>query len=489
MYRMLEFFVRAIVVVACVLTSQFAFAEELLVGLAEADITPPVGFPMAGYYHERLADGQRDPLQAKAVVLRQGNVSAAFVVADLTGVARDLYKQVVQQASAATGISEQHIVLSATHSHTAPDYSGQLYSHLKKAADDRDANSYSQKLIDGCVSALVTANSAAQPASIVAGRGQQKVPVAFNRRFVMKDGSVKTWQSYTSSDVLRAAGPIDPEVGLLAFKSADGEKTVGVVSNFALHLDTVGGTQWSGDYPYYIEQSLRKRFGEKMTSVFGLGCCGDINHSNPNAKERNKTDFIGNAIADTINAALPDLKPVKETRLQVRSTTVNLPMPEVTQHELSRAEELIPIARAGGKVAFFDLVSAYKAVVQDQLQNKTPRTDCETLLSWGLSHEWRGIGKTLPVDVTTITIGRDVAIVFLPGEVFVELGLAIKQASPYSTTMIFELSNCVETMYIPTRAAYAGGSYEVTNSAVEPGSGEMLVEAALTLLRESASAE
>jgi len=79
--------------------------------------------------------------------------------------------------------------------------------------------------------------------------------------------------------------------------------------------------------------------------------------------------------------------------------------------------------------------------------------------------------------------------VFLPGEVFVELGLAIKQASPYATTMIFELSNCVETMYIPTRAAYAGGSYEVTNSAVQPGSGEMLVEAALKLLRESASAE
>ena len=88
----------------------------------------------------------------------------------------------------------------------------------------------------------------------------------------------------------------------------------------------------------------------------------------------------------------------------------------------------------------------------------------------------------------TITLGNDAAIVFLPGEVFVELGLAIKQGSPYRTTLIVELSNCVETMYIPTRAAYAGGSYEVINSALKPGSGEMLVEAALRQLRDSASA-
>jgi hypothetical protein len=90
------------------------------------------------------------------------------------------------------------------------------------------------------------------------------------------------------------------------------------------------------------------------------------------------------------------------------------------------------------------------------------------------------------VEVTVMTLGKDVAIVCLPGEVFVELGLAIKQGSPFRNTLIIELSNCVETIYIPTRAAHAGGSYEVTNSAVQAGSGEMLVEAALGLLKEAA---
>lgn len=463
-----------------------AAAEPVCVGFAETDITPPVGYPMAGYYHERLAEGQKDPLKAKAVVFIQGDVSAAFVVADLTGIARDLCEQVRQQASQKTGIAPKHIVVSATHSHTAPDYTGHLYRHLKNA--DEEPDSYPGKLIEGCVQAIVNAHGNAQPVVIRSGAGQQQTPVAFNRRFVMKDGSVKTWQNFSNPGVVRSAGPTDPEIGLLQVNSPGAEDTLGVISNSALHLDTVGGNRWSGDYPFFIEQSLQEELGTDLVSVFGIGCCGDINHSDPNRKERNKTEFIGNAIAKSIQRALPELRQLERGQLQVRSMTVDLPMQEVNRLDLRRAEELIPIAQQGGKVDFFDLVAAYKSVVLDQLQNPKPRTDCESLLSWGLSHTWRGVGPTLPTDVTTITLGEDVAIVFLPGEVFVELGLAIKQASPFRTTLIIELSNCVETMYIPTRAAYAGGSYEVTNSAVQPGSGEMLVEAALQLLRASAAA-
>jgi len=467
-----------------------AQSPPIKVGMAETDITPPNGFPMAGYYHERLAEGVRDPLKAKAIVFRQGNRSAALVVADLTGIARDLYIAVRRAAAKETGIAEHHIVLSATHSHTAPDYTRHLYEYLDNTPDSDDAHdNYPEKLIAGCVDAIVRANKSVQPVIIEAGSARQKTPVAFNRRFVMSDGSVRTWQSHSNPDVVRAAGPIDPDIGLLRFRLEQDRKTIGVLSNFALHLDTVGGKQWSADFPFYIQQCLRKEFGDAAISVFGIGTCGDINHSDPNRRERNKTDFIGNSIAETIGAALPQLKPVEAPTFQVRTTTVNLPMRDVTQQDLSRAKELIPIAQAGGKVEFFELVSAYRAVVLDQLQHKVPRTDWQKLLTWGLSHAWHGVGQSLPTEVTTMTLGSDVAIVFLPGEVFVELGLAIKQGSPFRTTLVIELSNCVETMYIPTRAAYAGGSYEVTNSALRPGCGEMLVEAALKLLRESATAD
>lgn len=463
-------------------------AEPLQIGVAETDITPPEGFPMAGYYHERLATGVIDPLKAKAIVFRQGDQAAAWVAVDVTGVTRDLCVEVRKRASAQTGIPEQHIAVSATHSHTGPNYYRHLYEFLggKTSADE---SPYPAKLIEGIVAAIVEANGAVQSVVVKTGSGQQEVPVAFNRRFVMKDGSVQTWQKLSNPKVVRAAGPIDPEIGLALIQSADDQKPLAVLSNFALHLDTVGGLLWSADYPYFIEQGVKKELGKDVISVFGTGACGDINHSDPARKERNKTDFIGNSLADTIRAALPGLETVETPTFQVRTAAVELPLQEVTDEQLKRAMELMPRAKAGEKTDFFEQVRATKAMVLDQLRNDPTQVPSEEYISFGLSHAWGGIGESLPAEVMTITLGDDLAIVILPGEVFVELGLAIKQGSPYRNTMVVELSNCVETIYVPTRAAYAGGSYEVTNSMVKPGTGEMLVETALGLLRESASAD
>src|SRR6185503_3038388 len=104
--------------------------ESLRVGVAEEDITPPVGFPMAGYYHERLADGTIDPLKAKAIVFRDARAECALVVCDLIGIATDLSQAIRKRASEKTGIPASHIVISATHSHTAPDYMKELYLNL-----------------------------------------------------------------------------------------------------------------------------------------------------------------------------------------------------------------------------------------------------------------------------------------------------------------------------------------------------------------------
>lgn len=461
--------------------------DGLQVGVAETDITPPVGFPMAGYYHERLAEGKIDPLQAKAIVLREGNTAGALVVCDLIGVATDLSKEVRRLAAEKTGIPAENIVLAATHSHTAPDYMKELYLYLGKEKQQPLRAEYIQKLINGPVEAIVAANQAAKPAQLETGAAVQKTPVAFNRRFVMKDGSVKTWQSLKNPNVIRAAGPIDPRIELLAIKNAKDGSYEGVLSNFALHLDTVGGTRWSADYPFFIQETLRETLGKDVISIFGTGCCGDINHSNPSASVRNKVDFIGNSLGETITAELPKLEPVKGTGLTVQSQVVDLPLQDASQPEVKRSIELLKVARAGGKVDFFEHVTAYKKMILDQMRHEKPYAETDQHITWGLSRSLAGIGETLPVDVTVMTIGEDVAIVCLPGEVFVELGLAIKQASPFKTTIIVELSNAVETIYIPHRAAYAGGSYEVTNSNLLPGSGEMLVEASLRLLRQAAT--
>jgi hypothetical protein len=96
-------------------------------------------------------------------------------------------------------------------------------------------------------------------------------------------------------------------------------------------------------------------------------------------------------------------------------------------------------------------------------------------------------GDTLPMEVQAFRLGEELAIVGLPGEIFVELGLAIKKASPFKTTLVIELCNDAPG-YVPTQLAFAEGSYETVNSRVHAGGGELLVEAAvkvLTELRES----
>lgn len=466
-----------------------ARAEEpgLKVGLAVADITPPVGFPMAGYYSERLAEDTLDPLQAKAIVFRDGQTSAALVVCDLIGIATDLSREVRRRAAEATGIPASHIAIAATHTHTAPDYMKPLYLRLGGESQPPLHADYIDKLLQQTVDVIARAHAAARPAALTAGYATQKTPVAFNRRFVMRDGSVQTWQNLTNPNVVRAAGPIDPQIGLLVVRDPETQKPQGVLSNFALHLDTVGGTRWSADYPFFLEQTLREEFGPGMISLFGTGCCGDINHSDPTRTERHTASFIGTSLGNSIRDQIGSLEPVAAAPLQVKSQVVDLPLQDAAPEEVERSVELVTLAREGGKIDFLEHVTAYKKLILDHFRHAKPHADTARHITWGLSRSLSGVGESLPVEVTVMTFGSEVAIVCLPGEVFVELGLAIKQASPYRTTLVLELSNAVETIYVPHRAAYAGGSYEVTNSNLEPGGGEMLVEAALVLLRQAAS--
>src|SRR5262249_4106186 len=91
--------------------------------------------------------------------------------------------------------------------------------------------------------------------------------------------------------------------------------------------------------------------------------------------------------------------------------------------------------------------------------------------------------KPHEVEVQAVVRGADAPWVSLPGEIFVELGLALKLDSPYRTTIVTELANGA-IGYIPSRRAYAQGNYEVVSARCAEGSGERLVNAAVKLLNE-----
>ena len=79
-------------------------AQSLQVGAAEVDITPPIGYRMAGYFKERLSTGIHDPLHANAIVLRQGSEQIALVACDLIGVPLEVSTNARVRISQRTGI-------------------------------------------------------------------------------------------------------------------------------------------------------------------------------------------------------------------------------------------------------------------------------------------------------------------------------------------------------------------------------------------------
>ncbi|WDQ17862.1 neutral/alkaline non-lysosomal ceramidase N-terminal domain-containing protein [Rhodopirellula sp. P2] len=473
-------------------TVEAASESDLLIGSAQREITPPTGFPMSGYFHERLATETRDPLFAKAMVFEQGDTVVVWVVCDLVGITRDLYEEVIRRSESLHGIPAKNHLVSATHSHTAPDYRAHLVRHLR--GELKEESPYAEKLVNGIVGAIGDAISSKRSAKILAGNAIQSVPVSFNRRSVMKDGSILTWQRESNPERIRSAGPIDDQLGVIAVLDSETNQPFTICSSYALHLDTVGGTRWSADYPALMQRAVAENFGDDVLSIFGAGTCGDINHADPSRQERNSCEFIGHSLGETLVKEARSMlegsiktSPSPKSRLKYRQAVVPLPLQTLTEQQIDRAKALIPLARGGEKVAFEDLVAANRDAQLDRLTNNPSWIDGDDPANVSPMIAWQGIGDHLPVEVATITLGDELAIVFLPGEVFVDLGLAIKRHSPFETTLVIELSNCVETAYLPTHAAYAQGSYEVINSRTQPGSGEKLVSAALTLLRSAAS--
>ena len=317
---------------------------------------------------------------------------------------------------------------------------------------------YAEELVAKLTSVIAQADAAVKPVQLVAGSAEQQ-GLSFNRRFHMKDGTVRFNPGVLNPDIVRAAGPVDPEVGMVFLREANDDNPIAAMVNFALHLDTVGGTKYAADYPYYLEQSLRKKYGDNFVLLFGTGTCGDINHIDVTKKQRLKTDYIGGTLAATVDAKKESLKPIAEPLLGVRSGIVDAPLQQFGPEKVAWARE--NIKKVGTReLSFLEQVEAYKILARQMRP-----------------------GRTIPLEVQVFRLSRDVAVVGLPGEVFVDLGLAIKRASPFATTLVIEL--CQDAPgYIPTKKAFAEGSYETVNSRIAPGGGEMMAEAAIRLLKE-----
>lgn len=440
-------------------------AGEFRAGAAMVDITPKDGVPMAGYYRFRASNGVLDPIYSRTVVVEQDGARAAFVVLDMVNTTRPVVEAARKLIAEQHGIPPERVMISATHTHTAPYIvRNSMMDDVTKAKLPAGLE-YADRLPVWISQSVGDAIAKLTPAKASATVGKAE-GISFNRRAIGKDGSLIWQPKKMDPNVLRPAGPIDPDLGLLVFEAQKVQASpLATYVNFAMHPTSIGGgNRVSSDYPGALCRILCERKGKDMVAIFANGCCGNINHINylsatPQASGLAETNRLGTALADAAERAWSGLKELSIGAPRAKSTMVRLERRNFTEEQVTRAKDVAArmFTEKLGTVPMAEAVCILDTV---RLKD-TP----------------------LMAEVQVIAFSDELAVVSLPGEIFVELGLAIKAASPFKHTFIAELANG-SIGYIPNRDAYPQGNYEVVSARCEVGSGEKLAETAIALLKE-----
>ncbi len=464
----------ALIVIVPVITGcQDASEESFKIGVEMIDITPPVGYS----HYSGISTGVKDPLHAKALVFEQGDTRGAILVCDILSIPRDLSRIVRENVSRQTGIPFQYISITATHTHTGPSIREAVkeYAKLKASGEltEEDNDGYIAYLIRGMTEALVRAYEQLQEVELKTGIGHAP-GISFNRRFLMTDGRVRFNPGRMNPGIVRAVAPIDPDVHFALFKPISDDNFIASLTVFASHYAR-GGTEYSADYPYYLQKGLREFFGDQLKSVFGIGTCGDINTvdvSRPGENPREGMEWVetvGYTIAEAIQEAIPLGKQIKPD-FRVASRTIFLPLQDYTEEEYMWARE--GVGDLHPERPFMTRMRMMKILDLGQMR-----------LRESIPPSVSGDPWMFPVEIHAFKLDEETAIVTIPGEVFVELGLDLKARSPFTNTMVIELAN-LDIRYVPTSRAFTEGDYEALNSRLVAGSGEKIVDVALEMLVE-----
>lgn len=436
--------------------------EALRVGFAKVDITPSQPTPMAGYYHGRLSTETHDPLWCRAVVIDDGANKAAIITLDLISTTRWMTVESRKMIERVSGIPAANVMISATHTHTGPSLHEPNSTRYMEMIQVPSTELYMTQLpgkIADCVNAALSNLQATHPHYAIGVEEK----LTFNRRFFMEDGTVGWNPGKLNAKIVREAGPTDDTLPLVAWMD-DKQQPQGVMLNYCIHLDTVGGTQWSADMPHTLIESLESVFGNDKHIQYATACCGDLNHIDVRSaspqKGHGEAARIGVRLAGAALRALPNFVAAKGSKLHVTSQTVPLNVFEHSPERVAWAESIAEKSKQQPQPSFWDMVEAFR-ILDNQFRKNKP----------------------YDVEVQVISVGRDVAWVALSGEVFVQLGMDIKAGSPFRLTAIHELANG-SIGYIPTREAYGQGNYEVISARCAKGSGELLVQSAIAQLRE-----
>lgn len=416
------------------------------VGVSQVDITPPAGLAMTGYI-ARLGNavGAHDPLYARGLVFDDGQQRAALISCDVLAFDRHFVAATRSAIERRTGFPGANVLIACTHTHAGP-----ATIFLRDCGEvDR---AWMEELRRRLVAVLAAALEGLQPARVGFGRGY------------LADHSQNRRQP---GDVM------DPEVGVLRVDRTDG-RPLAIALNFACHPTTLGPDNllYSADYPGYTARQIEAATG--ATALFLTGAIGDVGPVQ--VGDYAAAETLGIAVADAALAVLPKITCQAGARVAVASEMLELPL-----LPLPSLREVEQVARASR--AHLQAAEAAGEVVLARIHRAMLGWAEDTLAGLRLN----SLARAVAAEVQVIRVG-DGWLVGVPGELFVELGLAIKRGLQPHPVFICGYAND-DIGYLPARSAYARGGYEVNDAykyygypaALAPEAGEAVVAAALRL--------
>jgi hypothetical protein len=444
-------------------------------GTGVVTITPPLGTPLAGSFSRRPAATVDYDLTARALLLANGGMTLALVVCDLIWIEADLSGRVRAMIEERTGIPGDQVMISGTHTHTGPLVSETLGDYPDPA--------YIDWVMVRIADAVSLAHGRMTPARIAAGAADVE-GVCFNRRYHMRDGTVVFNPGIENPEIIAPAGPTDPEVTALLVEDLEGTP-IALWASLSLHyVGTDNELGISPDYYGAFARVVQRVLGPQCVGLLTNGTSGDINNIDVSSGRllttgAKRAELVATTVAAAaIQATMVQRRDDNPTLDSTRSM-VDIERCRITDEDLALAEEILaqPETTAFAPVGGFSFVTGQPI---PGYQARDYASGAQLLAT---------MPKTRQTEVQIARIG-DFAIVALPGEIFVEFGLSIKSASPFTRTAVISMAND-HIGYCPTRQAFREGSYEtwrLPSSWSAPGAGERLVETALAGLNAVAAA-
>jgi hypothetical protein len=444
------------------------------------------------------ASGYAEPLEVSALVLDGNGHRIVLCGVDTIEISRPEVDELRTRVAEAAGADRAGVILNWNHTHCAPP-GGESMAQLGLGGEartdvPREVGAYIEVLQEKVVSVARLAAQRLEPAGIAWGLGQANLAV--NRREKLPDGRVVLgW---------RLDGLVDQSVTVLQARREHDDSPIATVVNYGCHTVTVGidHLEYSSDFPGPMREAIRSWTGGEAIFLQGAGGnvlprCAFSDHA--------EAHYFGRQLALEALHAI-SARPTRPQQL-VRSwdasaSPLALYRWQATQDppailEVTEAEVSFPLLPLPTLEEIVQTRQQLEAELEEAMAEGADRGAQNVIryhLGWARRTEEQLRAGTAPTQVsgpiTAIRIGAG-GIVTGPGEIFSEIGLAVKERSPARPTLYAGYSNGAIS-YFPTAAAYPEGGYEPSfgnhsyglPAQVAPECERILVERAVRLLEQ-----